>query len=130
MRTIAVICLLVACAGLTTAALAQKAMKVVMIVKDDDGAGTVIQSYEFTGIDTILIGRDLTNHIRLPSRYASRSHAKITCFSGNECLLTDLRSSNGTTLNGAPVPYGKNLPLKNGDVIGIPDYQIDWVQAF
>lgn len=130
MRAIVLIGLFVVCAVSTPAAVAQEALRIVMVLKKDDGSGTLVQRYEFTGKDAILIGRDATNHVKLPSRYASRSHAKITCFGQDECLLTDLRSTNGTTLNGEPVPYGKNLPLKNGDVIGIPEYRIDWVQAF
>ncbi len=46
----------------------------------------------------------------------SRRHASIT-FSGDDCLLEDLGSSNGTWLNGNRLAAYKPHPLQNGDVI-------------
>jgi len=85
--------------------------------------GVTEDAHLFRDNDAILIGRDETNHIRLKERFVSRSHAKITCFK-IDCLLTDLRSTNGTTLNGESVQYGRNAVLGNGDVIGIGNYQL------
>lgn len=85
--------------------------------------GATEDAHLFRDNDAILIGRDETNHIRLKERFVSRSHAKITCFK-IDCLLTDLRSTNGTTLNGESVQYGRNAVLGNGDVIGIGNYQL------
>jgi hypothetical protein len=46
----------------------------------------------------------------------SRRHATIT-FSGEDCLLEDLGSSNGTWLNGNRLTAYQPHPLQNGDVI-------------
>ena len=96
---------------------------VTVVVTEVGRRGSV--PYAFIDRDAILIGRDETNHVRLESLYISRSHAKITCIGGERCLLTDLRSTNGTTLNGREVPYGKNPVLGNGDVIGVADYALE-----
>lgn len=85
--------------------------------------GATEDAHLFEDNDAILIGRDETNHVRLKERFVSRSHAKITCFK-IDCLLTDLRSTNGTTLNGKRVQYGQNAVLGNGDVIGIGNYEL------
>jgi hypothetical protein len=46
----------------------------------------------------------------------SRRHATIT-FSGEDCLLEDLGSSNGTWLNGNRLTAYQPHPLQNGDVV-------------
>jgi pSer/pThr/pTyr-binding forkhead associated (FHA) protein len=74
--------------------------------------------------EAILIGRDGTNNLQLSDAAVSRSHAKLTMFEGDRYLLSDLRSSNGTSLNGKPIDYGVATPVKNGDVVGIGEYQI------
>lgn len=88
---------------------------------DVSGAGE--GTLRFENHDVILIGRDETNHVRLRGSFVSRSHAKITCF-GSGCLLTDLRSTNGTALNGRPVPYGKNAVLRDRDEIRVGDFTL------
>lgn len=46
----------------------------------------------------------------------SRRHAIIK-FSGDDCILEDLDSSNGTWLNGSQLVAYRPYPLQNGDVI-------------
>ncbi len=46
----------------------------------------------------------------------SRRHATIT-FSGEDCLLEDLGSTNGTWLNGNRLTAYQPHPLQNGDVV-------------
>ena len=43
----------------------------------------------------------------------SRRHALLTCREDGTCLLEDLQSANGTTLNGAPL--ARPVPLQDGD---------------
>jgi two-component system, NtrC family, sensor kinase len=61
------------------------------------------------------IGRGLLNAIRLYDTEASRRHAKIECTDGSY-TITDLKSSNGTYVNGKNV---RSTKVANGDQIQI-----------
>ena len=60
-----------------------------------------------------IIGRSNTADLRLPDTGVSREHAEIT-WDGTDAVLTDLKSTNGTTVNETPV---ENWLLADGDVI-------------
>jgi signal transduction histidine kinase len=64
----------------------------------------------------VRIGRDAQNDIQLFDSEASRNHAEIRIDSNSECFLVDLKSSNGTQINGRRV--GKQR-LGSGDRIEI-----------
>lgn len=73
--------------------------------------------------DQVTIGRLDSNVIQLASNGVSRQHAKIVVEGGNFFLL-DLKSGNGTFLNGLTLkPNEKNL-LRSGDTITIDNYEI------
>lgn len=74
-----------------------------------DDAGRLLS----TGIPCIL-GRKETD-IVIADPMVSKRHAAIQCVNGR-VLLVDLQSTNGTTLNGAPITQQE---LKSGDRIGI-----------
>lgn len=65
--------------------------------------------------DSIAIGRDEDNPIRLPGQFISRHHALLVR-AGGEYILRDLNSSNGTFLNDQPI---RETLLKPGDRIRI-----------
>ena len=58
------------------------------------------------------IGRHLNSDIVITSPSVSNKHARINV--EQACFITDLRSSNGTYINGKKVLHAK---LKTGDVI-------------
>ena len=62
------------------------------------------------------IGRSADNVIVIPAAEASRNHATIQRQTGNRCVLTDLRSRNGTNVNGRRI---EEKVLENGDRITI-----------
>lgn len=66
--------------------------------------------------DSLLIGRDPDCDIIIPSRQVSRHHARLTR-EGNQVLLEDLGSKNGTYCNGQPVRIA--TILNDGDVLQI-----------
>lgn len=73
--------------------------------------------------DEITIGRMDSNSVQLKSHGVSREHAKIVK-DGELFFLIDLKSGNGTQLNGAPLaPSEKNL-LQAGDVITIENFDL------
>ena len=67
---------------------------------------------------TVTIGRDAGNDIVIPVRQVSRHHAQIRC-SQTRCTVADTGSTNGTFVNGAPIPPRSTHPLRPGDVLGI-----------
>jgi two-component system cell cycle response regulator len=62
----------------------------------------------------IIIGRARTSTIRLDDDGVSRSHAKVIC-AGDEVLIEDLASANGTFVNEEPVVTRRHLA--DGDKI-------------
>ncbi|GAB2506221.1 FHA domain-containing protein FhaA [Corynebacterium atrinae] len=60
-----------------------------------------------------IIGRSNDADLRLPDTGVSRQHAEVT-WDGQDAVLVDLQSTNGTTVNDTPV---ENWLLADGDVI-------------
>jgi pSer/pThr/pTyr-binding forkhead associated (FHA) protein len=65
--------------------------------------------------DAIMIGRASTNHVVLASRRVSRLHARIEG-TGDGAQIVDLRSGNGTRLNGEKIDSDRLLA---GDILQI-----------
>lgn len=74
-----------------------------------DGSSRTYRVHEGSNI----LGRSNSADLRLPDTGVSREHAEIT-WNGSEAVLTDLKSTNGTTVNETPVD---NWLLADGDVI-------------
>ena len=77
----------------------------------DDGSG---RSYQLTE-GTHVIGRGQDSAFRLPDTGVSRRHLEIN-WDGHHATLTDLGSTNGTTVNGNPI---QTWQLNDGDVIRV-----------
>ncbi|TSD99217.1 DUF2662 domain-containing protein [Skermania sp. ID1734] len=75
----------------------------------DDGSGRTYQLREGSNI----IGRGQDAHFRLPDTGVSRRHIEIR-WDGQVAMLSDLGSTNGTLVNGAPV---QDWQLADGDII-------------
>jgi pSer/pThr/pTyr-binding forkhead associated (FHA) protein/exonuclease VII small subunit len=69
------------------------------------------------------IGRDATNAIVLTSPFVSKAHAQLEYLDGRY-VIEDLKSVNGTKVNGAPVQVYAVTP---GDVIEIGDLRLAFV---
>jgi pSer/pThr/pTyr-binding forkhead associated (FHA) protein len=86
-------------------------MRVVVEIRDDSGAGQKIRLK--TG-ETVRIGRTTRADFALPQdTYLSSLHFALTC-EEDACRLTDLKSSNGTLVNGKQV---SECALRDGDEI-------------
>lgn len=68
-----------------------------------------------------IIGRSNDADFRLPDTGVSRQHAEIT-WNGHDAILTDLQSTNGTTVNDTPID---NWLLEDGDVITVGHSHIE-----
>mgnify|MGYP001454492693 CR=1 FL=1 len=77
----------------------------------DDGSG---RTYDLTQ-GTHVIGRGQDSAFRLPDTGVSRRHLEIS-WDGQTATLSDLGSTNGTTVNGNPV---QTWQLGDGDVIRV-----------
>ncbi len=73
-----------------------------------------------------IVGRAATCHVRLPDSSVSRTHAKVVLEDG-KVTLTDLESSNGTFVNGAPVTEPRELEL--GDVVAFADIELKLIES-
>ncbi|CAG7340318.1 DUF3662 domain-containing protein [Mycobacterium avium subsp. paratuberculosis] len=82
----------------------------------DDGSGRTYQLREGSNI----IGRGQDAQFRLPDTGVSRRHLEIR-WDGQVALLSDLNSTNGTTVNNAPV---QEWQLADGDVIRLGHSEI------
>ena len=52
----------------------------------------------------------------------SRMHAKIDMIDGEQLILTDLNSKNGTSLNGEKLLANETRKINKGDEIGIAEF--------
>lgn len=82
--------------------------------------------FRLTPGQAITIGRGSTNAIVIPEEMCSRVHAEITDIDGS-WVLKDLKSRNGTLLNG--VAIDQPTPLKPGDSIQIASGQMEFVHS-
>ena len=64
----------------------------------------------------ITVGRDSDNTIELKDALASRRHALIQKVK-DDFFVKDLNSTNGTFVNGHPVPSGKYVRVHQADII-------------
>jgi len=92
-----------------------------LVICDDEGKTTIVPLIR----DEISIGRKEGNTIRLTDRNVSRQHARLQR-SGDDgaFLITDLKSRNGTKINGEPVVDDKARKVVPGDQIYIGDYNL------
>lgn len=74
--------------------------------------------------ETAVIGRQPGVDILLEHPLVSRRHAQLA-ITPTTCELTDLGSSNGTRLNGAPLPPNAPTFLSQGDVIEIGPFKLE-----
>lgn len=84
--------------------------------------GTVLGNY-FLDKDRFVIGRKKETQIQLNDQGVSKEHAVILTL-GNDQILEDLNSTNGTQVNGKKVE--KHI-LQNGDVIEIGRYNLKYI---
>jgi predicted component of type VI protein secretion system len=89
-------------------------------VKDPKGARIIIWDTK-----DVSIGRSPENDIVIEDSDSSRSHALLSRV-GEEHLVEDLATFNGTLVNGVPV---QKQALENRDIIQIADVEITFIQS-
>ena len=65
------------------------------------------------------------NYVISFNKMISRTHCRIDC-AGGQFTITDLKSANGTYLNGKRLTPQQSAPLHNGDTVRLAnsDFQI------
>lgn len=87
-----------------------------IIVKTKTPLDSIEKKFMIKSMKSIRIGKSEKNDIIYLDQLISGEHAKITLLENDQYILTDLKSSNGTYLNGKRV---HEAPLKSGDIIHI-----------
>ncbi len=77
------------------------------------------KSFQLKG-ETIFIGRSQKNDIQIKDKTISRKQIKLFKI-GKKFFVEDLKSTNGTLLNGKPVIPGEGFEVEDGDLIAIGD---------
>jgi Nif-specific regulatory protein len=88
-------------------------------------AGPLEGSVFELGEGELSLGRDSSNRVRLADSLLSRRHCRITR-AGDDFLLTDLESLNGTFVNGRPV---REHALADGDQITVGNSRLVFLLA-
>jgi len=70
--------------------------------------------------DVLFVGRGAKNDVQITDHTVSRMHLKIFSI-GTALFVEDLKSSNGTLINGSPVEPGEGHQVDGEDVIAIGD---------
>jgi pSer/pThr/pTyr-binding forkhead associated (FHA) protein len=86
--------------------------------------GTIVHQC-FLEQERITVGREAGSGIVVDDPAVSRAHAAITAV-GNDYILEDLGSVNGTIVNGAPV---QRRILQHGDVIALGAFHLRYVNS-
>ena len=77
------------------------------------------KSFELEG-DITFVGRGVKNDLQVSDRTVSRMHLKIFSI-GTALFVEDLKSSNGTLINGTPLEPGEGHQVDGEDVITLGD---------
>jgi pSer/pThr/pTyr-binding forkhead associated (FHA) protein len=80
----------------------------------------------------VTIGRDQRHDVVIPDPSVSRFHAYAKRNTDGTCVLQDMQSSNGTTVNGQSVPArgaGPPTPVKPGDTVRFGRVQFTFTDA-
>ncbi|MGH7595759.1 MAG: FHA domain-containing protein [bacterium] len=97
-------------------------MPILQITKD----GLLLQELEIQA-ESVTIGRDPENDVRLGDLTVSRRHALLKRNAGNHYFIEDLQSRNGVSLNGNAVT--QLTALVGGDQIRVGIYQLTFLDS-
>jgi adenylate cyclase len=75
------------------------------------------QTIEFSG-ETVFVGRSSTNDLQIFDSSISRKHIKLFRLE-NLVFVEDLKSTNGTLVNGEPIEPGEGVQVEEGDTISL-----------
>lgn len=89
----------------------------------------VRKASEFPPYNRIVVGRSRVSDVVLPFPSVSKSHAVFHVESFRPAYLSDLRSANGTFLNGRRLQPDEVAPVRVGDRIRLGRLEVELVDA-
>lgn len=101
------------------------AVKLVLKQRSEEGGAQKGQELVLAEEDAITLGRDSACQVVLNQKAVSRSHARISR-DGALFFVEDLGSAFGTQVNGKRLPQGEKRLLRNGDVIAIAQFDVEF----
>ncbi|HVE51332.1 MAG TPA: FHA domain-containing protein [Casimicrobiaceae bacterium] len=87
-------------------------------------AGSLVLQ-RFVERNRVTVGRERHNDIVIDDAAVSREHAAIVAI-GNDHILEDLGSVNGTLVNGTPVP---RRILQHGDIVSLGEFELRYLNT-
>ncbi len=78
--------------------------------------------------EKITVGRARNNDIVIRSSKISKIHGIFTKTDGDGYIIEDIGSVNGTTVNGALIKKGEQIPMNDGDVVSFWRYVFEFVE--
>ena len=87
-----------------------------VLIDESWGAWPLTKRGQTAFAATILVGRATTNDVCIVDGSISKLHARIRR-DGDSLWLSDADSSNGTVVNGDPIPPGEEVLLTTGDLV-------------
>lgn len=102
------------------AAGAPTVLEPILVLQNPDGSTLDIA---VPSDEPLTLGRDASNAVVLESTFVSKRHATVG-FENGQYIVRDLRSANGTRVNGAPASV---TPLVPGDVLEVGDRAMTFV---
>lgn len=103
-------------------------MSVRLLVRQRSEAGGDKPTELILDEEVITLGRDRGSNVVLAQQAVSRNHARISR-DGSLFFIEDLGSAYGTQINGKALPKGEKRLLRNGDVIGIAQFDVTFARA-
>ncbi len=96
-------------------------MQIDLIIRKQSDPGSYTITCDLA--QRLVFGRSIASPINLTGSEISREHFALFSRNGEICVQN--LSSNGTIVNGKPVPQKKPRKLTEGDVISVPGYEIE-----
>ncbi len=97
-------------------------MAVTLSIRSADEGEGAAQTLTFDQ-PRVVIGRGAHADVRLPARAVSSTHCVLR-LEGGELTIVDDGSSNGTLVNAAPLVRGRKRPLRDGDRVMVPGFEL------
>lgn len=70
------------------------------------------------------VGRGTDNDLYLNHASVSKVHGALKMDAGQNLLVADTGSTNGTHINGVRIPYGEARPIADGDVVAFGEVEV------
>lgn len=86
-------------------------------------SGPDVEGRYLLGPGGTYVGRRADNEIVLSHQFVSGRHLRLDCSEGG-CTVTDLESTNGTTVDGEEAPPGVAVPVRDGTTIMVGPFTL------